>query len=457
MIGGWLLASILPLRVLATPTIDELFAEREQAVVGVTFTIAREIDRQRQNVVGLVVDEEGLIVLLGGSIAEWLPPGRITELRVHLPRSAGEGYAAEYLGQDYLNGWHYLRVEEAAWAKLRSITTFPTAEPSTGTPLWGICMTDENLDYLPYFRDARLSAAQAFPLLTGFLTDDVATPGSAVFDFEGHFVGWAGQGNPVEREMWIGGEVYRVSLRNNAESHAFLFARDFLANIGRVPASPIGGERPWLGLSGLRPIDRDTAEFLGLEEQGAVLVSDVIAGSPAEAAGFAPRDIVVAIDGARLPRFKPDSVVQTYLERAIRGARIGGSMAFTIVRGESEEELTATFVTAPKLLREAEQAYLEALGFTIREVVMDDALQRRVEFSTMGGVIAAFVKPNSPPSAAGLEPGDWILEVDGRAVEDFSSGFAALEAIAESESGGQEYVLLIRRNNETSVLHVQRN
>lgn len=437
-------------------TIPPLFAERIFSTVSVSYTIEREIDRQQTNVVGLVVDDAGLIVLLGNAVAEWLPPDRITELRVHLPNSADEGFPAEFLGQDFLNGWYYVRAAEPAWAQMRSILSYPTSTPAIGEWLWGVCLTDENLDYLPYFRDGRLSAAQAFPLMTGFLTADVATPGSAVFNRAGDFVGWAGLANPVEREMWIGGEVYRVNLRNNVESHAFIFADDFIANLGRVPPSVVGSPRPWLGLSGLRPIDRDTADFLGLRNQGAVIVSEVLPGSPALAAGFEPRDIVVAIDGERIARFKPDSVVQAYLERSIRGRAVGAEMRFTVVRGETEIELTATLAQGPKLAREAQRRYLEKLGLTLRELVVDDALARRVEFAQMNGVLASFVKPNSPPSVAGLEPGDWIMEIDGVKVIGFEDGLAAFERI-QADPTGAEYLLLVSRNNETSVLRVRRN
>jgi serine protease Do len=341
---------------------ETLFEERVGTVVAVNYTIEREIDRQRSNAVGLVVDDEGLIVLLSSAFPDWLPVDRVTGLEVQLPRSRGERFTAEYLGQDYLNGWHYVRAAPEAWGRMRSIRSFPVAVPRVGEILWGVCLTDETLDFMPYFRDGRLSAAQAFPLLTGFLTADVATPGGPVFDRRGHFAGWAGLANPVEREMWIAGEVYRVNLRNNIESHAFLFAEEFLAQLGRLPPAPDAGPRPWLGVAGLQPLDRDTAEFLGLEDQGAVVVSEILPGSPAAAAGFQPRDIVVAVEGERLRRFKPDSVVQVALERAIRGTAVGQSMNFTVVRGEEELDLTATLAQGPTPVREAAREYFPSLG-----------------------------------------------------------------------------------------------
>ncbi len=438
------------------PPIADLFEERASTTVYVSFTVELEMERQRANAVGLVVDDEGLVVLLGPAMPDWLPPDQLIDLRVHAANSVGNGFAAEYLGIDDLNGWHYLRAEESGWNELRPITGFPAAGPTIGEELWGICLTDENLDFLPYYRYGRLSAHHGLPLMTGFLTDDVATPGGPIFNRAGAFVGWSGVSIPVEREAWIGGEYYRVSIRNPDESYTFLFAEPFLENVARVPPSVLGSPRPWLGISGLQPLDGDTAEFLGLEQQGALIVSRVLAEGPAAEAGVRNRDIIVAIDGERLPRLKPDSVVPAYVEREIKRRSVGDSMRFTLVRGQEEIELEVRLGDGPVLVREAPREYLEPLGITIRELVLSDALQRRVEPREMAGVMTSFVRPNSPPASAGLAPGDWILEIEGDEVTTLEEAIAAFEVIMNREES-REYVLLVSRNNETTVLRVRQD
>lgn len=446
-------ASLLSPGQAETP-LSELFEERLSTTVYVSFAIEREIDRQRGDAVGLVVDDAGLVVLLAPALPDWLPPDRLKDLRVHLPRSTDDGFTAEYLGMDPLNGSHYLRADEAARASLRPIGDFPTAEPAIGDELWGICLADENLDYLPYYRHGRLAASLPLPLMTGFLTADVATPGGPLFDRSGNFVGWSGVPQPMERQVWIGGELYQASVRNPDESHTFLHAREFHDNVPRVPPSVTGAPRPWLGASGLQPLDADTAEFLGLEDQGAVIISEVLAGGPAEKSGLENGDIVVAVDGERLPRMKPSPVVQVYFEREIQRRKAGDRIALMVVRGSEELEVVVELGRGPKLVREADYHYLESLGITLRELVHADALQRRVDPRQRVGVMTAFVRPNSPPAAAGLQPGDWILEIDGREVRDLGEGIAALEAVAE-RSREPEYVLLVSRNNETAVLRVR--
>ena len=70
------------------------------------------------------------------------------------------------------------------------------------------------------------------------------------------------------------------------------------------------------------------------------------------------------------------------------------------------------------------------------------------------GVIAHFVKPNSPVFIAGLRTDDWIKEIDGIEVNSFESAGETLAAI-EGDSLRTEFVLLVGRGGETAVLRVK--
>ena len=432
-----------------------LFAERARAVVVVEYFIERETDRQPGEAAGIVIGDAGEILLLADAIPAWEPPNRLRDLRVFPSYHVGDGFEATYLGPDSLNGWHHVRVVDAAWPHLQSLLHFPTAAPTIGEELWGIGVTDGNLDYLPYFMSARLAAIQELPLQMGFAGDDLATPGGPVFNFAGAFVGWAGNAVPVERDMWIGNDYYRVNLRNSDESYAFLLADEFTAARVPPPGDVLGDPMPWLGLVGIQPVDDETASFLGLADQGALVVSEVLAGSPAATAGVEDRDIIVAVDGELLQRHRPASVVMRAFERHIRQKQPGDTVTFSLLRGQEEMELSVPLGTAPKLVRAAERRFFEALGLTVRERVLSDALARREDPDEAQGVVVSFVRPNSPPATSGLQPGDWIVEIDSVAVPEFAEATAALEAI-EGEEDREEYLLLIARGSETSVLRVRR-
>jgi serine protease Do len=201
-------------------------------------------------------------------------------------------------------------------------------------------------------------------------------------------------------------------------------------------------------------MDREVAKFLKLESQSGAVVSEVLEGSPAERAGMQARDIVLAINGQPLPRFKPDRVVVSYVEREVERRMPGEGLTLTVLRGAERVELKATLGDEPKLMREAARKYYERLGFTAREFVYGDAVARRVKVAEASGVVAHFVKPNSPASIAGLRTDDWIKEIDGVETKSFDAATEKLAVIA-ADTLRSEFVLLVSRGGETAVLRVK--
>ena len=438
-----------------------LFEERVRTLVFVEYYTQREVDRQPGEAIGLVADDSGTIVCLPHAFPDWLPPERIRDIRLYPARNpAGEGFAADYLGQDWVNGWHYLRIRdvESAKAHLTPITHFPAGRPETGDLLWGVCMTPGDLDYIPYYRDGKLSTIQPLPLDTGFATSEVAVPGGPVFLEDGRFAGWAGRSLPMERDLWVGQDYFRANIRNPDESLMFLLAQPFLEELlKRVPPDPLYHQRPWIGISNIQPLEKETAQFMGLTGQGAIIVSEVLPDTPAAEAGLQDRDIIVGMNGQPLPRMKPDSVLQMFFEREILAAAIGEPVPFTVLRGAGEKlEIAVVPTRSPTLLKEAALQYFEEPGLTLRQFTVSDALNRREDHRQLRGVVVSYIRPNSPASAAGLEPGDWILEIGGREVDAFATAVAQMEATS-AEGSPDEIVLLVRRGNETSVLRIRKS
>lgn len=435
------------------------FTERTQAVVRVEFFVQREIDRQAGEAVALLVSEDGLLVCLPSAFPDWVPPGDIRSIEVFPANNPLErGLKATYLGQDWVNDWHYLQIEEWTEAApfLTPITGFDTGRPEIGDTVWGICMTSEDLDYIPYYREGKLSTIQPLPRDTGFATSEVAVPGGPVFLEDGRFCGWAGRSLPMERDFWIGSDFFRANIRNPDETHMFLLAEPFLEEIGkRIPSSPAASERPWIGVTGTQPLDKETSRFMGLTGQGVVIISEVLPGTPAAAAGLEDRDLLLAINGRPLPPLKPDSVLQAYFERELLLNRIGQPVRLSIRRGEEEQELEVIPEKAPKSLKDSPRHYVPDLGLSVRDFLVFDAIQRRHDHRDLRGVVVSFVRPNSPAAAAELEPGDWILEIAGQPVTTYEEAAGLLDGAA-ADAASDEVVLLIQRSSETAVLRVRK-
>jgi serine protease Do len=386
-------------------------------------------------------------------------PTQLKEFKVYLPGDA-TSFSAQYLGQDALTGWHFVRVEEKLRAQLVPVTTFaaPGAPPVPvlAEEVWGLGLRNKDEDFAPYILKSHVALVQSLPQRTAIAQQEVAGPGMPVFNLAGQFLGLAatsfGQTFLQFSRMDRGGSP--VMLINVEESSAFQLAEEVLPYLGRVPKNIYGRPLAWLGAYGFEPMDREVAAFLKLESQSGAVVSEVLEGSPAEKAGMQPRDIVLAIDGKALPRFKPDRVVVAHVEREVERRAPGDTLTLTVLRGSERVELKATLGDEPKLMREAERKYFEKLGFTAREFVYGDAIARRVKMSERTGVVAEFAKANSPAALAGLRTEDWIREIDGVEVKTFAAAVEKLAAI-ESNALRNEFVLLVSRGGDTAVLRVK--
>ncbi len=440
----------------AAAPLPELFSERLKSVVGVEFFVQSEIERQPVTVLGTVIDAQGTIILPGPAIQPGVAPGQLKDFRVYRSGST-EPAAAEYLGQDAFTGWHFLRVEAKLRPELVPITQFAAihADPPLGEELWGIGLRNKEEDFLPYFLSSRVAMVMKLPQKTAVLASEVAGPGLPVFNSSGQFAGLAltsfGQNFLVFSRNQHGTPIMLVNVE---ESSAVMLADEVLPHLGRVPEAVNGRPIPWFGAYGLQPMDPEVAKLLSLENHSGVVLSDIAPDAPAGQAGLQDRDIVLAMNGCPLPRLKPDRVVVGWFGQEILRHRPGDVLTLSILRGTDRRDVKVTLGDEPKLAREAERHYFERLGFTAREFLYADGILHRARPTAQPGVAVHFVKPGGPAATAGLRPDDWIREIDGTEVKSYAQALGLLEAI-EADQDRAEFVLLVSRSSETSVLRVK--
>ncbi len=441
----------------ARADVAELWEERLKTVVAVEHYVETETERRPSVSYGTVIDENGTIILPSIAVNPRATPKQLKEFKVYRAGSA-ESVAGEYLGQDALSGWHFVRAAEAVRGELTPITKFvgEAREPKMGEELWGIGLRNKDEDFTPYWMSGRVSLVQALPQRTAVALDEVTGPGLPAFDAEGKFmgIGLTGFGESFLQFSTSDRGGLPVVMMNVEESAALLTTPEVLPQLGRVPQNVFGRPLAWLGAYGLEPVDPEVARFLKLGSQSAVVFSEVIEGSPAERGGLQEGDVLVSIDGQALPRFKPDRVVGNFVGREIVRRKPGDTVVLTVLRSGARQEVTVTLGDQPKFFSEAERTYFDRIGFTAREFVHDDAVARRVKPEGATGVVAHFVKPNGPASTAGLRTDDWIREIDGVAVQDFEDAAKRLADI-EGDATRAECVVLVSRSGETAVLRIR--
>jgi serine protease Do len=173
---------------------------------------------------------------------------------------------------------------------------------------------------------------------------------------------------------------------------------------------------------GLREVDADLKQSLGLSVSRGAFVQDVTGDSPAARAGVQPYDVIVSLDGK--PVTNDDELIAEISRRS------PGSMArLTVLRNERQETLAVRLVERPGRDGGMGNAAGGAtpgdrgkgdpgalLGLTVRD--LDAAAFNRLKLpSQTRGVLITRVEPLSSASDGEVERSMVLMEINRKPVE----------------------------------------
>jgi serine protease Do len=218
-----------------------------------------------------------------------------------------------------------------------------------------------------------------------------------------------------------------------------------LALLLLVPVGPADAASKawgWLGVR-IRDLSEQEMEEIsqkhGLREGFGVVIVEVMKETPAEASGLKNGDLVVA--------FRERPVVDTRtLQRLVASTSVGETVPVTVLRREDagRRRVTVRVGLMPDTI--AADRIAAEFGFLVREPdASDDGGAARLSEGppTVGAVVR-----RSSAEAAGLEVGDVLVEVNGRAVLTLA---AAREALLGS-SLERPLPLVVSRDSERLAL-----
>ncbi|MDE2484492.1 MAG: DegQ family serine endoprotease [candidate division NC10 bacterium] len=195
--------------------------------------------------------------------------------------------------------------------------------------------------------------------------------------------------------------------------------------------------RGWLGVA-IQPITPDLSKKFSLKQANGALVSDVMEGSPAEHAGVKQGDVIVEFDGkivkssTELPHLVANTPVGK--EVPMKVIRDGAELTLQVKVGElKEEQVAAITSSSPKT----------KLGIDIQE--LNPALARKFGLKGEKGIVITEVEPDSPGDAAGLQPGDLILEINRVKVTTVNQ----VRRVLEKTKPNEPTLLLVKRDGGT--------
>ena len=199
----------------------------------------------------------------------------------------------------------------------------------------------------------------------------------------------------------------------------------------------------------VQPVPRDSYAELGLKERRGALVASVSGGSPAQAAGMKPGDVILDVNGK--PVSSRDELVQT-----IMALTPGTTVPMKVIRDKEEQTLNVT-IGELNLERESEstandgesgdQDTSAGFGMTLGNLTAERARRLDLPAGTTGAVIME-INPSGAAARSGLAEGDVILRVNRQKV---TSAAEANRELQRVESGGTAFTLIWRRNQEVFV------
>jgi serine protease Do len=194
--------------------------------------------------------------------------------------------------------------------------------------------------------------------------------------------------------------------------------------------------RGWLGVL-IQNVTHELAETFGMDQPKGALIAEVLPDSPAAKADLQVGDVIVRFDGK-------DVATSGALPPLVGTSRVNEPAKVEVLRQGRVEEVTVIIGELPEegdltAAEEPERTTANRIGLVVGDL---DADQREQIGLGRGGVIVQEVKPGAAESA-GIDPGDVILMLDNKKVEDAKQFGELLDSIEP----GRAVAALIQRGD----------
>jgi S1-C subfamily serine protease len=207
--------------------------------------------------------------------------------------------------------------------------------------------------------------------------------------------------------------------------------------------------KAWLPI-GLQVLTRDLAEALGATGKTGVRVTQVYAGASAEKAGLQVSDLIVTLDGERIPADQVGD--EEVLPSLIRQYDIGAQVKLGIIRDGAPMEVAVTLDTSPKLPRDYRRHTEEQFGFTVRDIAFADRTKGGVKHDQSGAYVESVVE-GSWAALGQLCASDVITQIDGENVGNLDDLKSAVQAVARKKP--RTVVFKVQRGIHTLFVEIE--
>jgi len=190
----------------------------------------------------------------------------------------------------------------------------------------------------------------------------------------------------------------------------------------------------------IQDLNAQLAESFGLGRPRGALVSSVTPGDPADKAGVKPGDVILGVNGQNIDHYGELTLLISNMhpgsEARLSIWRAGKQQEISVKIAEVTDDQGKSGKTGGGKGGAGGAGQAERLGLTVRPLSADEKQQAQTDGSLVVESVAG------PAQAAGVQPGDIILGINGHAVR------STADLQAASKAAGKSVALLIQRQDQ---------
>ena len=432
--------------------VQELYEKVKPSLVGVQYTYNGELGKQEFVGEGVVVGEDGLVMISMSLTPEQIPDEQLTDFKILIPGDEGKEFEAVFQGRDERSNLAFVKTKEKQqWPAIK----FEEATVNVGDSAISVGLLPKAAGYHAFVTEPKICAVLRGPVPQVLVSaDGLASMGSPVFNAEGKAIGLVNA--DLNRSVILNDPSNPMSPLQ-PPARIYVPARDFLQSLSDPPIAGHPLELPWMGITQLTGLPKEVAEFFHLKGQPAVQVGAVIPNTPAEQGGMKPGDIIVKMNGKILERGdEPDEAAEILMRQA-RRLKVGTDVTFSLLSAGDPSapprDVTIKLAERPMPANRAKRYYASDLGFTARQLVFEDTYQRKLP-ADFKGVVIALVKPSSAAATGHLENNDLVTQLNRQPVTDVDQ-FEKVYKDFRKENPKEPVVLEVLRGVNTEVIRIE--
>lgn len=439
---------------------QEVFDKINEVLVTVKYkaemNFMGQVDDIQGRVLGISVGYDGMIIFDGTTIGTGTHFGSDVAgaPRVEKPKSLvvtdylGNSYEAEFIGVDQYSSIAFCRLPDSVRDDMAA-AEFQDMDFGLGDEVFVFWMLPEN--YKPRFGMAStrftgiLEKPEKF-YLTGELTSDFIM--SPVATADGKLIGVI---TPVGQS---GGGYSSYDYGGVFGNPVGIMPLDQFRNLLTKPPVPGQFKPGWLGI-GLHALNPEVAEFWGIDVEGGIVVTQVVAHSPAKLAGLEKGDFIVAMNGEPIEIAKEIDI--TIFQKALSQQGGGAKVDFVVYRPDSLSvdtvNITVVLDDRPVTAGDAPRYEDENFDLTVRDLVFSDYNSRDLDPGEIEGVLVDRLERGGWAAVGGIRAGDIILKINGQNIASVEEGKKEFEKIQADRP--DEVIFMVRRRNVTQFVPVK--